>query len=277
MNYRLTTKILLVCLAMLFFINCSPEVTSDGSDVTYAPGQVTMLTPEIAKTAITLKWEPASLSNRSKENGQPLELTDIFYSVFMQEAAGDITVNNLLVRNNDINNPQTPTVDGAENIAPGATEATISGLKSNTRYAFIIVATNQTLSNYKTNLNANSYLPNPSYHTTNTDASTTAELLAFMFHTKSNSGLTEIIIGTVNQGTSTTQGTITIEVPKNTILDGLKATWTNSAGSTVNVGATSQVSGTTPNNFSAPVTYVVTSEDTTSTTKNYIVTVTEIQ
>jgi len=65
-------------------------------------------------------------------------------------------------------------------------------------------------------------------------------------------------------------------VPSGTNVTSLAATFTTSAGvSSVKVGAVSQVSGTTANNFTNPVTYVVTAQDGV-TTKNWVVTVTNI-
>ena len=65
---------------------------------------------------------------------------------------------------------------------------------------------------------------------------------------------------------------ITATVPYNTNLVNLVATFTASNLATVKVGTTSQVSGTTPNDFSKVVTYIVTAEDGTS--QNYTVTIT---
>lgn len=71
----------------------------------------------------------------------------------------------------------------------------------------------------------------------------------------------------------TTAGTIAVTVPYGTNLTALVATFTLSDGATVKVGSDVQVSGTTANNFTNPVVYVVTAENTT-TTKNWTVTVT---
>jgi hypothetical protein len=67
-------------------------------------------------------------------------------------------------------------------------------------------------------------------------------------------------------------GTIAIEVSASTVLTNLIATFTYSDGASAAIGATPQVSGTTANDFSSDVTYVVTAED--GTTKNWVVTVT---
>jgi len=65
--------------------------------------------------------------------------------------------------------------------------------------------------------------------------------------------------------------TITVAVPAGTNVTALVATFT-STGATTKVGATSQVSGTTANDFTAPVVYTVTAADGSSTA--YTVTVT---
>jgi hypothetical protein len=65
--------------------------------------------------------------------------------------------------------------------------------------------------------------------------------------------------------------TISVAVPKETNVTALVATFTTT-GSTVSVGSTVQVSGTTVNDFTNPVTYTVTDAKGTATT--YIVTVT---
>ncbi len=73
-----------------------------------------------------------------------------------------------------------------------------------------------------------------------------------------------------------TPGTITgnniaVTVPYGTSVTALIATFTTT-GQSVKVAGVNQVSGTTPNNFTNPVTYTVTAAD--SSTQNYIVTVT---
>ena len=73
--------------------------------------------------------------------------------------------------------------------------------------------------------------------------------------------------GTINE----TAKTIAVTMPFGTNATALVATFTTT-GASVKVGTTVQTSGTTPNNFTSPVTYTVTSAD--STTANYVVTVT---
>ncbi|MDA1120030.1 MAG: T9SS type A sorting domain-containing protein [Bacteroidetes bacterium] len=68
-------------------------------------------------------------------------------------------------------------------------------------------------------------------------------------------------------------GTIGIEVASGTNLNGLVATFTLSDGASATVGGTFQVSGTTSNDFTNAVTYVVTAQDGV-TTQDWAVTVT---
>jgi hypothetical protein len=73
-------------------------------------------------------------------------------------------------------------------------------------------------------------------------------------------------VGTINEAAKT----ISLTVPNGTDVTALVATFT-ATGTGVNVGAVTQTSGTTANNFTNPVSYVVTAADATTTT--YTVTV----
>lgn len=66
--------------------------------------------------------------------------------------------------------------------------------------------------------------------------------------------------------------TVAITVANGTTVTALVATFTTTPGSTVLIGATPQVSGTTANNFTSPKTYIITSES--GTPQNWVVTVT---
>ena len=69
-------------------------------------------------------------------------------------------------------------------------------------------------------------------------------------------------------------GTIELTMPAETVVTALVAEFTTSPHiASIKVGSTDQVSGTTANNFTGDVTYVVTAEDNV-TTKEYVVTVT---
>ena len=68
-------------------------------------------------------------------------------------------------------------------------------------------------------------------------------------------------------------GTISVTVPDVTVVTGMIATFNTSADVTsIQVGTTDQISGSTVNDFSNPVTYIVTAQDGT-TTKDWVVTV----
>ncbi len=73
---------------------------------------------------------------------------------------------------------------------------------------------------------------------------------------------------------NTTDHTIDIEVAYGTDITNMVATFTLSNGASTEVGSTAQVSATTANDFTNPVTYTVTAEDGT-TIQDWIVTVTE--
>ena len=75
------------------------------------------------------------------------------------------------------------------------------------------------------------------------------------------------VTGTVNEGAHT----IAVTVPFGTSVTALVATFTTT-GAAVKVGSTPQTSGSTPNDFTKPVTYTVTAAD--FTTQAYVVTVT---
>ncbi|MFC4301928.1 cadherin-like beta sandwich domain-containing protein [Cohnella boryungensis] len=92
-------------------------------------------------------------------------------------------------------------------------------------------------------------------------ANTDKELTAFSF-----AGLSPAVTGTIS-GTN-----VSLTVPYGTDVRALAATFGSSAGSTVKVGSAAQVSGTTANDFTSPVTYTVTAQD--GSTKDYTVTVT---
>ncbi|WP_462281485.1 T9SS type A sorting domain-containing protein [Salinivirga cyanobacteriivorans] len=91
-------------------------------------------------------------------------------------------------------------------------------------------------------------------------ASSEAEILSYSFPNQITSE-----IDASNQ-------TIDVTMPQGTDLTSLVADFTLSPGATAAVSGTEQVSGTTANDFTAPVVYTVTAEDGT-TTKNWTVTV----
>jgi len=99
---------------------------------------------------------------------------------------------------------------------------------------------------------------------TKAPARTEKLITAFSFE-----GLSPAINGVINEGA----GTIAVTVPFLTNVTALVATFTNSLHSTVSVSGVNQVSGTTANNYTTPVPYLVTAED--QSTRYYTVTVTK--
>ncbi|MBL9019884.1 MAG: hypothetical protein JNL83_37210 [Myxococcales bacterium] len=91
------------------------------------------------------------------------------------------------------------------------------------------------------------------------------DLTAFSFTDAANTALTMDVAATIT-GTA-----IAATVPAGTDVSALVATFTTT-GMTVRVGATTQASGITPNDFGSPVMYVVTAAD--GSTQTYTVTVT---
>jgi hypothetical protein len=89
------------------------------------------------------------------------------------------------------------------------------------------------------------------------------------FLTYTLEGLTPAVVGTIDKGAHT----VALAVPFATNVTALVGTYTLSDGATAKVGATDQVSGTTPNNFSSPVVYTLTGAD--ATTQDWTVTVTK--
>jgi hypothetical protein len=82
--------------------------------------------------------------------------------------------------------------------------------------------------------------------------------------------LTYSLAGQTSSSVNAT-GNISVTVPYSTNLTSLVASFTYSPGvSSVRVNSVNQVSGSTPNNFTTDVTYVVTAQDG-STTKNWVV------
>ncbi len=82
-------------------------------------------------------------------------------------------------------------------------------------------------------------------------------------------GLTPAVVGVINKTTHTVE----LTVPYVTDLTALVSTFELTDGTTAKVGATDQVSATTPNNFTSPVTYTLTKG---SVSQDWVVTVTKV-
>ena len=89
------------------------------------------------------------------------------------------------------------------------------------------------------------------------------EFLTYAFE-----GLTPVVNGTIDK----TAHTVSLAVPFATDVTNLVATYTLTEGATAKVGETDQESGTTPNDFSSPVTYTL-AADGGEPTQDWVVTV----
>ncbi|MFA6508582.1 MAG: chitobiase/beta-hexosaminidase C-terminal domain-containing protein, partial [Treponemataceae bacterium] len=119
----------------------------------------------------------------------------------------------------------------------------------------------------------NSFVTPVTYRVTAADSSTQDYVVTVTVALNSSKAITSFAIKTPSASGFIDEGnhTIAVEVPYGTSLNLLIANFATS-GSAVTVNGVVQTSGTTSNNFSAPVTYRVTAAD--STTQDYIVTVT---
>jgi hypothetical protein len=120
---------------------------------------------------------------------------------------------------------------------------------------------------------ANNYTSTVTYTVTADDGSTKNYTVVVTFQQAPKSNACDITYFgfTSPQATGVVNGnTITVTVPSGTNVTNLIAQFALSTGATAKVGTTSQISGQTANNFSTPVTYIVTAEDG-STTKSYLV------
>jgi hypothetical protein len=131
----------------------------------------------------------------------------------------------------------------------------ISGLASETAYDIYVVA-EDTANNLQT-------IPAKLDITTLKVLSGDAEITAYSFAQQTGDATIDSAARTID-----------IEVQNGTDVTSLVAAFTLSSGASTKVGGVSQVSGTTANDFTEPVVYIVTAEDGT-TTKAWTVTVTE--
>ena len=118
---------------------------------------------------------------------------------------------------------------------------------------------------------ANNFTSPVVYTVTAADSSSTTYTVTVTVALSSEKALTAFsldgVVGTINESGKT----IAVTMPFDTDVTALVATFTTT-GSSVTVGSTAQISGTTANNFTSPVVYTVTAADSSSTT--YTVTVT---
>ena len=98
--------------------------------------------------------------------------------------------------------------------------------------------------------------------------SSAKEISSYKFEAAKNAALTADVIGIVNSG----DHTIALTVPYGTDITALVATFELSTSASTKIESTTQVSGTTANDFTSPVTYTITAEN--GSTQDFTVTVT---
>jgi uncharacterized delta-60 repeat protein len=118
---------------------------------------------------------------------------------------------------------------------------------------------------------ANTFTNQVTYTVTAADATMQDYTVIVTVASASAKAITAFSLGGVSGTINETDKTITVIVPYGSSVTGMKATFTTT-GQSVKVGSTEQISGSTYNNFTSPVTYTVTAAD--SSTQDYTVTVT---
>ncbi len=109
-----------------------------------------------------------------------------------------------------------------------------------------------------------------SYLVTAANGTTTTYLVTVVVAATNTNSLLTYSINSVAGIINPTSQTVSVTLPSGTNVSALVATFTSSAGSAVVIGGTSQVSGTTANNFTNSVTYTVSNGGLVAT---YVVTV----
>src|SRR5713101_8763737 len=117
---------------------------------------------------------------------------------------------------------------------------------------------------------ANDFTSPVVYSVTAADATTVNYTVTVAVALNSAKALTAFSLAGVPGTIQEANKTIAVTMPFGTDVTALVATFTTT-GTAVSVGGTSQISGTTANNFTSPVVYTVTAAD--ATTVNYTVTV----
>lgn len=118
---------------------------------------------------------------------------------------------------------------------------------------------------------ANNFTDTVEYIVTAADGTTATYSVAVSVALQSTKAITAYSLEGATGAIDESAKTIAVTVPNGTSLTALPATFTTT-GATVSVGAVEQISGTTTNNFTSTVAYVVTAGD--ATTAIYTVTVT---
>jgi len=100
------------------------------------------------------------------------------------------------------------------------------------------------------------------------ELSSAKEITSYRFEATINPVLSSDVEGTIDSDNHT----VSLTVPYDTTLTSLVVTFALSSGATAKIGTTPQVSGTTANDFTHPLTYTVIAED--GSTQGWVVTVT---
>ena len=118
---------------------------------------------------------------------------------------------------------------------------------------------------------ANNFTSPVVYVVTAGDASTASYTVTVTVAATTSKALTSYSLGGITGTINEAAKTISVVMPSGTAINRLVATFTTT-GSSVAIGVTAQASGTTSNDFTNPVTYIVTAAN--SSTASYVVTVT---
>jgi hypothetical protein len=119
---------------------------------------------------------------------------------------------------------------------------------------------------------SNTFTSPVTYRVTAEDGSTADYLVTVRIGSSSGKSLTAFSFVSPPVTATITGSAISASLPSGTPVTGLIATFAASPSASVSVGGVAQVSGTTPNDFTNPVTYLVTAQD--GSTATYVVTVT---
>lgn len=115
---------------------------------------------------------------------------------------------------------------------------------------------------------ANNFTGPVAYTVTAADSTTAVYTVTVLVAPATSKAITSYSLGGINGTINEAAKTIAVPLPAGTSVTALVATF-SSTGASVKVGATTQTSGATANNFTAPVIYTVTAAD--ASTANYTV------
>jgi hypothetical protein len=181
-------------------------------------------------------------------------------------APGGTTYVNRYTTTNTVDSPDWQTLSLTGTTPATATKAYIA-IRMNvvTTATFTSATFNADNVKYTENGGATNLIKNPGFEEWKAPSGA-PEFLSYKFE-----GLTPNVAGTIDK----LAHTVTLTVPYVTDLTALVSTFGLTEGATAKVGTTAQVSASTPNNFTTPVTYTLTSQDGTKT-QDWVVTVNKV-